>query len=318
MGRPFYQSTAELTVQVSEAVCISPGCNYDFAKDFCDLSSNQTSGGLNLAVDLGLIKEDNKKYYPESPFVRFLCTPNESDKAAIIRVVLESFEPFKTFRERLMATGSVDAAAQQTKVVHDLEAHREDIKDTLVSLGTYTKAIHSEGGGKYIASGGELTNQLKEIADNCSQFTDAEACVRVEIGDYADRLERDEVICPLSSALLKSKADKPVEAVSEAASAVESYLARLADRLGVNLAGASGLNNRLEKFRADNKLPKKIIESGKYLVQVRNAADHGVDVDPDVGSVWKLLNSTGVQYVFVACSFIRACGEREANGDFLI
>jgi len=318
MPQPFSQSTAELTVQVAEAVCINQECSLGFVQEFCDLSGPQAQAALELATNIGLIKQDGDNFKPESPLIRFLCTPDESRKAAILRVLLESYAPFVTFRERLLSTASADTAAQQTKVMLDLDAHREEIKDTLISLGTYTKAIQSEGGGRYTSNNANLASQLHEIAENCEDLSDAEACIRTEIGDYSDNLDRGEVIQPLANALLKARNKQPTEAVAEAASAIESYLARLAGRNNVNLIGATGLNSRLDKFRAGNVLPKKIVEAGKYLGQIRNAADHGVDVDPDVGAVWKVLDSTGVQYIFVACSFIRACGARENNEDFYI
>lgn len=305
-------------VQVAEAVCMHEECDLQFVQDFCDLSSAQATGALELTTDIGLIRKDGDKFKSDSPLTRFLCTPDESKKAAILRVLLESYDPFVKFRERLLATNSADTAAQQTKVVLELSAHREEIKDTLISLGTYTKAIQSEGGGRYKSNSTNLVNQLHEIAASCSDLSEAEACIRTEIGDYSDSVDRIEVIQPLANALLKARSNQPTEAVAEAATAIESYLARLADRTGVNLAAATGLNSRLDRFRTNNVLPKKIVESGKYLGQVRNAADHGVDVDPDVGAVWQILESTGIQYIFVACSFIRACGARENNERFCL
>ncbi|WP_447928710.1 hypothetical protein [Vreelandella sp. EE27] len=318
MPRSFSQSTAELTVQVAEAVCIKQGCDSQFVQDFCDLSGSQANAALELAADIGLVVNLGVTFQPKSPFINFLCTPEEAKKAAILRILLESYEPFLKFRERLLATGSVDYAAQQTKILLDLDAHREEVKDTLISLGTYAKAIQAEGGGRYTSSASTLSNQLMEIAESCTNLAEAEACIRTEIGDYSEAIDRVEVLHPLASALLKARNDQPTEAVAEAATAIESFLARLATRMDVNLAGATGLNSRLEKFRQNNALPKKVVEAGKYLGQIRNAADHGVDVDPDVGAIWKVLDSTGVQYVFVACSFIRACGARENQGDYWI
>lgn len=318
MPRDFSQATAELTVLVAEAVCIRQNCEQQFVQEFCDLSEAQAASALGLATDIGLIVEDNGAYKTESPLVRLLGNPNESSKAAILRILLECYEPFVFFRERLVATGNSDTAAQQTKVHLALNAHREEIKDTLISLGTYTKAINAKGGGVYEAISGEGLNQLQAVADASSNLADAEASIRIEIGDYADSLDRVEVVVPLARALLKAKEEYAKEAVAEAASALESYLAGLAGRMGVNLQGAAGLTSRIDKFRANNMLPKKITEAAKYLGQIRNSADHGVDIDPDVGSVWKILPSSGRHYVFVACAFIRACGARENNQDFYI
>ena len=99
---------------------------------------------------------------------------------------------------------------------------------------------------------------------------------------------RGEVLIPLANALLNASAGRPADAVADVARAVESFLARLATRQGVNLTGANGISQKLDKFRSGNHLPKKVVEAAKYLAHIRNAADHGVDIDPDVGSVWQI------------------------------
>lgn len=318
MPRPFSHTTAELTVLVVEAVQVQQNADIDFVKKFCDLSEAQTRNALDLALDIGLVKFNGTEYNPGSPLLRFISNPKEVVKAALLRVLLESYEPFLIFRTRLKATNSADTAAQQTKTILDLEAHREEIKDTLISLGTYTNAIHTEGGGRYKITSEDYPNHLRELSIACDTQASAEMTIRNQIGSYADELDQNEVIRPLSSALLKSSAGQRIEAVNEASTAIESFLFRLAQRMGANLAGTNGLGQKLDRFRQNNLLPKKLVESGKYLVQIRNAADHGVDADPDVGAVWIIQESTAIQYVFVACSFIRACGERENNRNFEI
>jgi hypothetical protein len=318
MPRPFSQSTAELVMQVTEAVHANGKADSIFVQSFCDLSDAMATNALQSAADLGLLKLNGGQYSSANPIVSFVATPDEDRKAALLRVVLESYEPFVLFRNRLAATDSADTAAQQTKTILDIGAHKEEIKDTLISFGTYTRALTSQGGGRYAAPEHTLDNQLHSLAKAANDQAAAEGIIREHIGSRADQLDRTEVIVPLSNALLNAASSKPSESVAEGARAVESFLARLATRLTVDLSGANGILQKLDKFRADNKLPKKIIEAAKYLGQVRNAADHGVDVDADVNNVWIIQKATGLQYVFVACSFITSALEREANGDFII
>lgn len=318
MTRPFSHSTAELVVQAVDAVQANQKATVDLVATFCALSRLQAESALNLAVDLTLLTRNGNDYETSNPFVRFIATPDETTKAALLRIVLESYQPFVVFRERLSATNSADTAALQTKTILDLDAHREEMKDTLISLGTYSSALVGQGGGRYTAAPSGLANPLLSVAAAAQDEASAERIIRNEIGPRADMLDRQEVIIPLATALLKAKTGNAPGAVGDAARAVESFLARLANRLGVSLAGATGINQKLDKFRPGNHLPKKTVEAAKYLGQVRNAADHGVDVDPDVGSVWHIQPSTTVQYVFVACAFIAAALEREAGGQFLI
>ncbi|MBI4964843.1 MAG: hypothetical protein HY913_16330 [Desulfomonile tiedjei] len=318
MPRHFAHSTAEQVVQAVEAVQASGRATLDGVESFCDLSRAQAENALTLACDLGLTRLDGTVYEPANPLVAFVASPDENRKAALLRVVLESYQPFIVFRNRLAATNSGDTAAQQTKTLLDLDAHREEIKDTLISLGTYTSALVSQGGGRYASSNQGVDHHLLSLADAANDQASAEATILSSIGTRADLLDRNEVIIPLATALLKAKASQANEAVGDAARAVESFLARLAARMGVNLTGAAGICQKLDKFRTGNRLPKKVVEAAKYLGHVRNAADHGVDVDPDVGTVWEIQEATALHYVFVACSFLTAALEREAGGRFII
>ena len=190
MPRPFAQSTAELVMQVTEAVQANGDADSTFVQNFCDLSATQADNALQLSADLGVLQLNAEKYTSANPIVSFVATPDEGRKAALLRVVLESYEPFIVFRNRLTATNSADTAAQQTKVKLDINAHREEIKDTLISLGTYTSALSSQGGGRYTAADHELDNQLQALAAAANDQAAAETIIRQQIGARVDQLDR--------------------------------------------------------------------------------------------------------------------------------
>lgn len=318
MPRVFTHSTAEQVVQVVDAVHVKGKATASYLEKFCDLSADQVTNAIALAVDLELIKKSGNEWEAENILASFFSSPVEAQKAAALRIVLETYPPFLRFRERLIATNSADTAAQQTKTLLELQAHREEIKDTLISLGTYTGALSSQGGGRYASSSKPLANELKELASACTDLVSAETRIRLQIGNRESQVDREEVLVPLSRALLKAKDNHPTDAVRDAAIGFESFLARLAERLHVDLTGTNGIIQKLDKFRSGSHLPKKIVESGKYLGHLRNAADHGVDADPEVGAVWHIQDLSGLLYVYVTCSMIAACLEREANGDYVI
>ena len=321
MPRPFFQSTADYVVASVEAVVANGAPTpVAFVSDFADIPAALTQEALNLAVDLGLLTENGGSYSPASPLCVLLATPNLALKAAVLRIVLESYEPFVTFRRRLVATDLAATAAQQTKTALTLTAHRDEIKETLVSLGTYSHALESQGGGRYQPSDVPVANQLLQIAQGCVDIASAEARIRQHMGDgAADSVSRDEVLVPLATALLQAGAGDGKMAVVLAGNAVESYLLALGGRLGVvAVAAAPGINAKLDRLAPaagaaalvpPNALPKKLIFMGKFLGHTRNAADHGVD--PEVGAAWQIQPSTGLEFVYVACSFISAVHERE-------
>lgn len=239
--------------------------------------------------------------------------PSAPPKIAALRVALESYEPFVLFRTRLKSTDFPSEAARQTRAVLDLNEHRDIIKDTLISLGTYSHALDTEGGGLFVPADDAIENRLLALAQACGDVMAAEARIRVQMGDAAaDRVARNEVFLPLANALLRAASGDARGAVLLSGNAVESYLEALAARLGtVNVAGAAGINAKLDRFSAVNALPRKLIAVGKYLGHVRNAADHGID--PDVNASWTIQESTGMEFVYVACSFISSVTARE-NG----
>jgi hypothetical protein len=234
-----------------------------------------------------------------------LITPVLAQKAALLRVAIEDYEPFRAFRRRLWVNGdAVNTAAQQVKALLGITAHRDVVKGTLLSLGTYCQSLRSMGGDHYEVHFDMPESSVFALAGAVSQMTDAELRVRdwlrEDVRNYVD--DRD-VLEPLAAAYLKvSQGGDARGAVVMAGNATESYLAQLAGDLGVNVAGAHGLGAKVGALESAGKLPKKVAAIGRYLGNVRNGADHGVD--PEVGAAWTIRDSTGEDFLRVAVSFM--------------
>lgn len=309
MPRTFFESTAEDVVASIEAVVVNgKPTTADFVAQFADVPKDRAENALNLAVELGFLSVNAGSFSARKPLSQMFIAPNAAPKIAAMRVALESYEPFVLFRTRLKATaGLTGEAARQTKAALDLTGHRDVIKDTLISLATYSHALATEGGGTFVPAEEAIENRLLALAQACGDVVTSESRIRVQMGDAAANLvARDEVFVPLANALLKAASGDARGAVVLAGNAVESYLEALAGRIrGINITGAAGINAKLERFAAVNGMPKKLIAVGKYLGNVRNAADHGLG-DPDVNTPWAIQESTGTEFVYVSCSFINA------------
>ncbi len=308
MAVPFHSATAEQVVSAADAVGANGGkADAPFVEAFADLPSVQATKALDLACELGLLANSGGTYSTASPLCRFLATTALSAKAAALRVVLEDYEPFHFFRLRLAATASTTDAAKQTKARFDFSEHHEAIKDTLISLGTYTHALVAEGGGRYLPAEASSGNAMDDLLAGCADAAAAEAQVAIQLGDEAMAfVDRGEVVQPLANALLRASDDSR-GAVVEAGNALESFLVGLASAAGVSLQGATGINSKIDKL-SPAQIPKKQAAVGKYLGNVRNAADHGVD--PDVNASWTIRYATGPEFVSVTCSFIAAATAR--------
>ena len=307
MSRAFSRATAEQVISVVEAVVAKQlRADLDFIAEFTDLPKEQAGKALQLAVDLGFLRQSKAKgefYHTVNPLSNFLMTPKSSQKAAILRVMLESYEPFVVFRRHLQASESPDAAAQRTRTLLQLDAHREEIKDTLINLATYSGALTSESGGRYATGSEEFDNPLEALAVNCAEMASAEQRVRSQLGqDASAMVSYPDVVQPLANALRYAVDGDARSAVLHAGNAIESFMDEFAGRNGVALTGATGINAKIDKARVANKIPGKLAFKGKYLGHIRNAADHGND--PEVSAAWQIRKATGLEYVFVACSFI--------------
>jgi hypothetical protein len=233
MPRPFSPATAEQVVAAVEAVAVHlASVDAATVAAFLDLPADRAKAALELAVDLGFITETSSKFLASNPLARFVITANQMQKAAVMRVLLESFEPFVRFRERLIATAQIDTAARQTKALLSLNAHPEEIKDTLISLGTYSKALNSQGGGRYLTADVALENDLEVLAKACEDQAAAEARVRAQLGeDAAAAVDRNDVALPLADSLLRAASGDGRAAVVYAGNAVESFLVATAAEL---------------------------------------------------------------------------------------
>ena len=304
MPRPFHQATAEQVVAVSEAVVSLGNSAVDAIAAFTDLPLAIADGALRLAVDMNLLTESANQFSIDSPLCKLLRTPQDREKAAILRVALESYEPFQVFREEHDATGNVSDAAQRTKVKLDLTSHREEIKATLLSLATYSGALTPGQGNNYSQDAQGLTAILDELVAGSREIADATQTIRQEIGVDIGLVDYALVIMPLVAGLRHAVAGAGREAILQAGIGIENFLVSVAAHHGTNIAGANGINAKMDRLVQASLYPGKLQNICKYLGHVRNAADHGADAE--IGAPWDVSTHTGRNYIFVATMFIRA------------
>ena len=312
-ARPFFQATAEQVVIVSEAVVALNGGDVATVAAFTDLPQATVDGALKLAADMGLLSANAGLFTVASPLCKLLRTPQDREKAAILRVTIESYEPFLVFREELEATSNVTSAAQRTVVKLDLDCHREHVKETILSLATYGGALTAGQGNTYERDARGLTALLDELAAGSREVAEAIHTIREELGqDAAAQVDHDQVILPLAAGLRHAAASAGREAVLQAGIAIENFLTMVAAHHGTNIAGANGVNAKMDRLVQAGHYPGKLQNVCKYLGHVRNAADHGAD--PDIAGPWDISGQTGRNYVFVAAMFIRSMISRRAGG----
>lgn len=322
MSIDIFPTTAEHIIAVTDAVTTrEDGCDLNYVSQFIDVPIVNTQNALEMAMQLQLVDQEppqTNPYFPHKPFASYLVTAKDAQKAAVLRLVLENYEPYHIFKHRLAVTNSVTRAAEQVKLMFNLTPHRDEIKDTLISLGTFAQSLVTEGAGSFRVTdyNNPNTSFLLVVAEVAADRGIAEAIVRSKLGDEnAAWINQQEVLAPLVTAYQRlGSANDSRTCVVNAGNAIESFLVQLAAHMGIGLEGATGINAKADRLGPQlNTKHRNII---KYLGHIRNAADHGID--PDIGSSWEISPSSAIEYVHISISAIKSIVNLINNNRYII
>ena len=314
MANNIVLTTAEDIVGVVDAVLAkNENCNLTFISEFADISESQAQNALDMAIELGLISQDanTMEFVSNSQLARLLVSArSDQHKATIMRFVLEQYDPFITFKARYGFSHSIDLACKQVKSLYAMNSNYRDIKNTLTNIATYAKAMLSDGANQYIFNDDSVT--YLEILDVVlkSKANDDYA-LRTLLGEMAyDFVDKEKVYNPLSDAFSKVQNSLNYEKtiILYAGNAFESFLKQIADDHGIPLTGRNGIMQKTDALNSI--LSKKHRGMINYIGQVRNAADHGADVD-EGGRVWQISEETARVYPTIVATIIKDIVLRE-------
>ena len=308
-------TTAEDIVAVVDAV-VAKGhdANIDFITEFTGIATgDQVTKALCMAVELKMIVCESSGIYSVDSFLakKLVTATTDDEKAVIMRMILEQYYPYTVFKTRYSFTRSIEQACRQTKTICSLSANERDIKNTLISIATYAKALKSEGANLY--SFAEDDNVYPLIECSLTNTSVTERSLYDFLGERVfDSLDTTTTIEPLIEAFQKSKVNNPDTRaiIVYAANAFESFLDTYATSKSVSLSGQNGIlqkRNALSTF-----LSKKHKGMIDYIGQVRNAADHGADSDEN-GLMWTVTQDTALIYPCIVAIVIKNILQRD-NG----
>ena len=319
MGNNIVLSTADDIVAVIDAInAKGQGADHDFISEFTGiLNQGQTDNALKMAIDLQLIKENtsNNTFEISSPFARLLSTAIIDDhKSAIMRIILEQYAPFDTFKSRFAITQNIELACKQTKTIHSMSSSERDIKNTIISMATYSKILKRTGANTYHFYQGAQSDHLQYIDEIIELKLMDEMLMKNYFGDTICQFADDtSVIRPLIDAIAKSKGD-PLDTkavILYAGNAFESFLGQFAQYKNVSLQGKNGIISKLTAFNS-NDISKKHRGIIECIGQIRNAADHGTD-QYENNMTWTVSKETAIMYPLLVASIIKNIIQRE-NG----
>ena len=301
-------TTAEDIVAVVDAVCAKNGkADSEFIAQFTGIATDdQVQKATHMAMELRLLKynSDDGTYSTDMFLANKLVTAkNDEQKAAVMKIILEEYEPYKTFKMRYEYTNSIELACRQMKILFGMNSNERDIKNTLVSVATYAKALKSEGANLY-----SFTNQIDDMELLGQTYHDIfhnEIVLKRYFGDsLISIIDEKNIQMPLIEALQKTRAEiiDTKSVIVYAANAFESFLNDYASGKKISLQGKNGILQKRDALSGI--LSKKHRGMIEYIGQVRNAADHGADNNEN-GQMWSVSNETAIIYPRIVAVIIK-------------
>lgn len=300
-------TTAEDIVGVVDAILAKPqNCTKEYISEFADISSTQADNALLMAQEFNLILANSDGTYDSNSFLARLMVSsrNDSHKAAIMRLILEQYEPYVKFKVRHSFTDSMDLASKQIKTMFSMSSSYKDIRNTIINIGTYSRALINDGANSYKFNCDEIS--YIEIIELALKFkaNDDNALTKQLGEDICSYIDSDKIFNPLSEAYSKIQnidTDKN-GIILYAGNAFESFLQQIADENSVSLAGKHGISAKSDALC--HVLSKKHRGMIQYIIQIRNAADHGADPD-EGGNVWEISDDTAYMYPIIVANIIK-------------
>lgn len=312
-------SPAEDIVGVVDAILAKPeNCTKDYISEFADISLSQAENALIMAQQLNLITIYPDGTYESDSFLARLIVSSRNDnhKAAIMRLVLEQYEPYIKFKARCLFTDSMDLASKQIKAMFSMTSTYKDIRNTFINIGTYSRALINDGANSYVFNQDDVS--YIEILELALKFkANDDHALSNQLGEVlCDYLDTDKVFKPLSDAYSKIQnyTNDKKSIILYAGNAFESFLQQIADENNISLAGKAGISSKADAL--SRILSKKHRGMIHYIIQIRNAADHGADSDEN-GRVWNISDETAQFYPLIISGIIKDIFEYK-NGRLLI
>lgn len=300
-------TTAEDIVGVVDAILAKPeDCTKEYICEFADISMNQTENALLMAQELSLISLKSDGTYISNSFLArlIISSRNDTHKAAIMRLALEQYEPYIRFKLRHGFTGSLEAASKQVRVMYSMTSTHRDIKNTIINIGTYSRSLINDGANSYKFNHDDV--KYIEILELALKFkANDDNALAIHLGEtVCSYISKENVFNPLSEAYSKMQniANDKRTVILYAGNAFESFLQQIAEDNNISLQGKNGISAKANALTSV--LSKKHRGMIQYVIQIRNAADHGADVDEN-GQVWDISEDTANFFPFIVANLIK-------------
>ena len=305
-------ASAEMIVASAEAVYYTRP-SFDITKVMAYLRATQqktAEEALKGAALIGLvIEKGDGTYESNNDVIRLEIHADDVSRKVVFRHLLEKFEPFRLFKERVFCGDSPLEAAEKVKLIAEIETDSIKVKETFQQWGLYTNSFLQNPIGLVPASSHMLTlDYLKTVQDSLSSNEQAGTFIARRLGDEVFHDLSAEIVDSLAAALTRcqSRHEPRQESIFAMGTAVEKVLSVIASKVNppVDISKASGIGQITDTLRSANIITKKHVGLLHAIGAIRNCADHGVD--NEIGKVWVLTYESILDIDLLALDTIRS------------
>jgi hypothetical protein len=290
--------------QVIDALAHFPSDHEQGIRELLEIDADRAKALLEGAELLGLIVDGS----PDR-LASLIRDASLVERRQILRLYVESFPPYSTWKRKIAQGFEPLEAARQVKAIFTIEDPPAAIRDWFLDLGGYSGSVTEEAPGITPVRGGDvgLGSLLSGLLDSAESRTQA-------LSDYLGPALWAKLPPAatehLDAALSKLASNEdPSEVVREAGMAMDNYMADLGASVKGGYAGLT-MGQAAKELLDDGLLVSKQQGFTSYGTNLRNAAEHP-DTDADLnGARWEITGKGALTYLRVVLDFIRSANAK--------
>jgi len=305
-------TSGELIAAVCDSIYyIRPSYNIEPIKTYIKSDQITAERALEAAVLLGyVVKKPDGSFVSVDDLLLIHTHSNIIGRRIILRYRLELFLPFQRFKERIYCGDSPLEAADKVKTIFNVVNDTYNLKEILTRWGIYSGAFTTDTLGDLQCASPDslLPTYMTNIDLSLKNIEKARVFIQERLGEEYFNIIPTEIIDGLSSALVKCVTQYEPKSASAFAigTSMEKFLAYVAANNSptIDLTGANGLSQMGEILRSNSIITKKHIGLIHAIATLRNAADHGVDVE--IGKSWQLSNKSILDFHMITLDAMKS------------
>lgn len=318
---PAYKVPAEVMMEVVYAISqVGPNADKEEIKRFTDTSDRRLTESLKLAKELGLVEGD-ESYSVKHTYREKINDVSRDDRDVILNRALIQYRPFRSFVNYYRKGYSLEDAARQTNVIHDVASDEKYIREYFERFGKQASLLEtSDSELEFSVEAREIPVSSIESVEALRNALETEAEIRFYLeetlgSETVSRIDED-----TEDDLVKAfseHVEDPRDAITASGRALEDYLRDLGKKEGdtpEDYEDASGAGQLANELKSDSVIRETQKKRAMALSEIRNKGGAHGD-DQQTGNRWRASPEVALSAAIETTLLISSIDEIVENGN---